>query len=426
MISQTISKLKGTVLFRGGIAALDQGMISLINLSVQVLLIKTVSKSEFGHYSIALSVIMYLMSFQNSVVNTPITVSLAGKNREEQQNYVSSIFSGQLLTLGLVSVLALFVTVILYYLGLSLDESFVIASLSIASFGILNREFLRSYFFAEEDAFKVLKLDFYYALLYAILIVLSFILYRISVPLVILFMGIASGFDSLILNKSFKFNFNLRTIKSAFAENWLISKWSLIGISVTHLQNYSYLYVISTFLGSNATAEVSASRLLLMPLGLITVGWGNVIRPYGAKLREQNQLKRFFKNLVISSALFPVLVFLLTILFLIFSDWFLNNIFTSDYKSVFKYLAYWSILTSVGFLRANASYGLQVIKKFKSLALLNAVTMVITVTLALLFINSYKIKGALVASIIGETLFAIVLWFNLYKAIFILDYKKND
>lgn len=71
----------------------------MINLGVQILLIKTVIKSEYGYYSIALSVIMYLMSFQNSVVNTPITVSIAGKTKEAKDKYISAIFSGQIIAL---------------------------------------------------------------------------------------------------------------------------------------------------------------------------------------------------------------------------------------------------------------------------------------------------------------------------------------
>jgi O-antigen/teichoic acid export membrane protein len=418
MFASAISKIRGTVFFRGGIAALDQGMLSVINLGVQILLIKTVAKSDFGYYSIALSVIMYLMSFQNAVVNTPITVSIASKTKEAKNLYVSSIFSGQLLSLGIISIVGLIVVSLLYLLGLSAEESFIAASLSLASFGILNREFLRSYFFAEEEPLRVLKLDFYYGIIYAVLIAISYVVFKISVPLIILFMGVASGFDSLILNKRFKFNFQFAHIKSAFLENWLISKWSLIGVTVTHLQNYAYLYVISTLLGSAATADVSASRLLLMPLGLITIGWGNVIRPYGSKLREQKQLKKFFKNLAISGLVFPLVVLIVTLIFFIFSDWFLHNLFTSDYKSVFDYLFYWATLTSIGFLRANASYGLQVVKKFKSLALFNAVTMLITVTLAFVLTNQFEIEGALMASITGELIFACILWYNLFKSIY--------
>lgn len=418
MFQNYSSKIKGTILYRGGIAAIDQGMLSLINLGVQVLLIKTVVKSEYGYYSLALSVIMYLMSFQNAVVNTPITVSIAGKTKEVKNKYISSIFSGQIIALIILGLAGLFIVFILYNFGLSTEESLIASSLCIGSFGVLNREFLRSYFFAEEEPIKVLKLDFYYAAIYSGLILMSYLLIGISVPLIIFFMGLASGFDSLILNKRLKFDFNLRSIKESYLENWQISKWSLIGITVTHLQGYSYLYVIGGLLNSNAVAEVSASRLLLLPVGLITNGWGNVIRPYGAKLREQNQLKKFFKNLVLAGVSFPMLILLISILLYFSSEFLLKNIFTKDYQTVFDYLFYWAVLFSVGFLRANASYGLQVVKRFKSLALFNGATMIITIILAFVLTIQFQIEGALMASIFGETLFAAILWYNLHSAIY--------
>ena len=423
MFQDKFSKIKGTVFFRGGIAAFDQGMISAINLGVQILLIKTVIKNDYGYYSVALAIIMYLMSFQNAVVNTPITVSIAGKTPEVKNKYISSIFSGQLLALGIASIAGLIVVFSLYSFGWSTGESLVAASLCLGSFGILNREFLRSYFFAEEEPIKVLKLDFYYGLIYAALIAVSYLVFKISIPLIIIFMGVAAGFDSLILNKRLKLNLNFTDIKAAYAENWLISKWSLIGVTVTHLQSYSYLYVIGALLGSTAMADVSASRLLLMPLGLITIGWGSVVRPYGSKLREQNQLKKFFRNLLLASSSFPVIILVITLVLYFSSDWLLNTVFTSDYESVFEYLFFWAILTAVGFFRANASYGLQVVKKFKSLALLNGFTMFITVALAFFLTNQFQIKGALVASIAGEVVFASILWYNLYNAIF---NKKNE
>ena len=223
-----------------------------------------------------------------------------------------------------------------------------------------------------------------------------------------------------------KFNFNLRNIKESYLENWQISKWSLIGITVTQLQGYSYLYVIGGLLGSNAVADVSASRLLLLPVGLITNGWGNVIRPYGAKLREQNQLKKFFKNLVLAGISFPIIILIVSIVLYYSSGILLKMVFTKDYQTVFDYLFYWAVLSSVGFLRANASYGLQVVKKFKSLALFNGVTMIITITLAFILTNQFQIKGALIASLCGEVLFATILWCNLYKAIYNTKQVIND
>lgn len=419
MFQILVQNIKQTVYFRGAIAAVDQGFISLINFGVQILLIKTVSKNEFGYYSLAMAIVMYFVSCQNAVVNTPITVSIAGKTNLEKSNYVSSLFSGQLFFLSTASILGLILILLIHNIGFNYEVLVIAASLCIGSFGILNREFLRSYYFAEELPVKVLKLDIYYGLLYASLIVISLLLYKISVPLIIVFMGLAAGFDSLILNKSFKFQFNLQDIKKAYLENWQISKWSLIGITATHLQSFSYLYVIGGLLGSAAMAEVSASRLLLMPLALIIIGWGRVIRPYGAKLREKGELKKFFKKLIFASVAYPILVLSLTGIIQIFSDTILKYLLNEQYKTVFDYLIFWGILGSVGFIKANANYGLQVMKKFKSLALFNTITMVITILFSFVLTSKYQIKGALLASLIGEIIFSSFLWFHLYNSIFI-------
>jgi O-antigen/teichoic acid export membrane protein len=413
-----LKKIKGTVFYRGGIAAIDHGFISLINFGVQILLIKSVTQAEFGFYSLAFSIIMYSMSFQNAVVNTPITVSLAGKTLGEKSIYVSSVFNGQLYSLFIICSLGALVSYTAHYFGLFNDYGILAASIFIGSFGILNREFLRSYFFAEEQPLRALKLDLFYGLLYIFLISITFLFFNLSVPLVLIFMGLAASFDSLILNKNFKYKFNFNDIKKAYLENWQISKWSLIGITVTHLQKFSYLYIIGSLLGSAAMAEVSASKLLLMPLGLFVNGWGNVVRPYGSKLRVQGRLKQFFRNLVIMSLAFLAIVFAITFALYILKGTILKYFFTVNYESIFDYLFFWAALTSIGFLQANASYGLQVIKKFKSLAFINAGTMIITVTMSFILTSNYQIKGALTASLIGTIAFASILWYLLYKSIF--------
>jgi len=424
MFNNSLSKINGTILFRGGIAAIDQGLLSAINLGVQILLINTVTKSDYGYYAIAFSIIMYMMSFQNAVVNTPITVSIASKTEDEINRYVSSVFSGQLIALAFIVIFGSVITSILYFFGLGEEESLIVASLCIGSFGILNREFLRAYFFAVEEPGRVLKLDFYYGVIYLGLICIAYLLFKINVPLIIIFMGFAAGFDSLILNKRFKFDFNFTNIKNSYNENWQMGKWSLLSVTLTHLQNYSYLYVIGALLGSAAMADVSASRLLLMPLGLLTIGWGNVVRPYGSKLREQNQLKKFFWNLVLAGLAFPVLVLLITLILYFSSDILLEYVFTKDYDTVFDYLFYWAILTSAQFLRLNANYGLQVIKKFRSIAKVNASAALFVILLTFILTLQYQIAGALIASLIGQLFFIVVLWYQLYAAIFKQERKK--
>ena len=47
--------------------------------------------------------------------------------------------------------------------------------------------------------------------------------------------------------------------------------------------------------------------------------------------------------------------------------------------------------------------------------------MIITVFLNFVLTAEYNIEGALIASIIGQLIFTIVLWYNLYIALFIKD-----
>lgn len=417
IINHYINKLKGTVFFRGGIAAIDQLILSITNMLVQIVLIKLVSKDEFGYYSIALSIIMFSMSFQNAVVNTPMTVTLASKNEVEKNEYTASLFLGQYRVLGLLAIIGILSYVIVKSLGSMNTEIALVLTLMIAVFGILNREFLRAYFFAEELPLKVLKIDIGYVLLYLFFIAICYFVYKISVPLVIIFMGLSAAFDSLVLNKNLSFKRYKHYIKRAYKENFEISKWALLGITVTHLQSFSYLYIIGYILGSAAVADVSASRLLLMPLGFLINGWGNVVRPYGAKLREQGRINEFFKKLVLMSLAFPVLVAIAVLLLFLFKDLLISLFFHKDYVGIYNYLIIWGVLFSVSFFAANASYGLQVVKKFKSLALLNGLTMIITIGLSFILTFNYKIYGALIASLTGSLTFAIILWVNLRTAI---------
>ncbi len=101
---------------------------------------------------------------------------------------------------------------------------------------------------------------------------------------------------------------NFEDVKQAYTETWELGRWSLLGITVTHFQTYSYQYLIAIMLGSLAVADNSASRLLLSPLLFMQAGWGSIIRPRGAKLREQNKLDKFFKELILASLIITILI----------------------------------------------------------------------------------------------------------------------
>ena len=415
---QIISKLiKSKVVGRTVVASFDQALNSATSFGITLLLLKYVSKVEFGYFSIVLTIITYITWIQNAIINTPLTVLLASKSSEEEIQFSSSLFRGQNIIVILFSIISVSISLFIYFFYDNDIIPLIIAAASFALIGILSRTYFRQLSYAQEQPKKALKQDALFTLFYAVFILISLLISYFNIVIVLVGMGVCNILVFTLYNVHESPKRSVKEIKAAYSESWKLGRWSLVGITVTHFQTYSYQYLIAIMLGSISVAENSASRLLISPLIFMQAGWGSIVRPRGAKLREQNQMHKFFKELIIASILIAVAISAYLILIYSASSFFKRYLFTDKYEESMDYVFYWGGVFVSQYITVNASYGLQVIKKFKDLALINVFTMIITVVLTYFFILDYQIKGALVASIIGESIFGVILWYFLYSYI---------
>jgi O-antigen/teichoic acid export membrane protein len=224
-------------------------------------------------------------------------------------------------------------------------------------------------------------------------------------------MGISSLLIGLLFLRGTDWRYQLRSIKKSYKENWNFGRWILFGVIVTHVQNYSYLYLMGALIGSEAVAEVSASKLLLRPLVLAMTGWRRIAVPHGARLREQNRLDLFVRQQLAACLIFIFIIAVYVILLLSFSDVLLRLLLTENYANSFNYTLTWSVIIAIQFTGLHAVNGLVVTKNFKIIAKANFVTMLISVGCAFFLIRSYGIEGGLIALVIGDALLALGLWY---------------
>jgi len=403
-----------SLIYKSGIASIDQAILSALNFLISVVLIKIVSKPEYGYYSIFFSIILFMASIQTAVINTPLAILLITKNGEEKKRYVGSLFYGQNLFLIPLAIVGIIGGIIAWYFNiLEPSLSAIIAAISIAFIGILCREYLRAFFFADDTPKTVLITDVLYVILVIILGSLAYIFSQLNVALLFFLMGLSSFLVGILFIKRNKWNYSRDDIKSSYSENWKYGKWALIGVTVTHIQTYSYLYLLGIIVSSAAVADVSAARLLLMPLILVQEGWSKVILPHGSKLREGNRLPRLLKEQIAISIIFVLIVMSLVFVLVFFKSTLLKIVLSAKYENSFDYIFYWGAVFAMGFITLNASFGLQVLKKFELISKINFFTMIITVLSAYFLIHAQDIKGGLIALLIGQTISAIILW-NFY------------
>jgi O-antigen/teichoic acid export membrane protein len=409
---------KTSLFIKISIASVDQAILSLVNFAISIILIKKLTMMEYGYYAIAFPISLFLISIQNALVNTPLAVLLVTKKGNSKPDYLGSLYHGQLLVIIPATVLSLAAIFLLYHSGLDRGMASVAGSVCVAGFGLLLREFMRACFFAEEIPERVLYLDFLYAIALACSMAFVLLFAQISVPTAFFIMGGCSLAVALLFSARQGWQFNWQAIKENNLENWKFGKWALAGVLVTHIQHYSYLYLLGAMLGSVAVAEVSAGRLLLMPLLLAQAGWCKIAIPHGSKLREQDRLSRLFKEQIVVSIFLVLAIalytYVLTMSFPLIQDLFL----TDKYEKSSELLWYWAAIMAMSFIALNASNGLQVLGQFRFISKVNFITMLITVGCAYTFIHSHAIKGGLTALLIGETALALFLWIHFRNMVF--------
>jgi O-antigen/teichoic acid export membrane protein len=418
------NNLKSSLIFKSAIASADQAMLSALNFLISIILIKTVSRIEYGYYSIGFSIILLVISLQNAIINAPLAVLLPQKKSICKGQYVSSLCFGQYIAILPAAALCLLISFLLMFHGFNATLISIVMSLCFAVFGILLREFLRSLFFAKQKAVQVLKLDLLYVSIFVASIAITFLLFPISAWKIIFLMGLSALIVGVFFCREIDRNLQFYHIKESYSENWQFGKWALLGVIVTHMQNYSYLYLLGSMIGSEAVADVSAARLLLMPMVFVQTGWHKVVVPHGSFLREQKRIELFFKQLIIVSVIVVIGISIYIAILFQFSDILQNYLLGEKYSTAFDYIFLWGIIFAVQFILGNAGSGLVVMKEFYVVTKFSLVSMPITIVCAYFLIERLSILGGLIALIIGATLLAVCLWVTFSKSVF--SKKSND
>jgi O-antigen/teichoic acid export membrane protein len=411
--------LKSSILPKSLIAAVDQATLSGLSFLISIILIKHVPKVEYGYYSIGFAILLFVVSVQQAIVSTPLAVLLVEKKDQEKKWYAGSLCYGQFIIIIPVVCLGLAATALLSYGRLNSTQTWVSASVCFAVIGLILREYLRSYLYAEEQPLEAFKIDAVYIFLVLSLIIPIYLFFTISVPAIFVITGINGIVIGLFFGRKQGWYYNKDSVRKSYSENWRYGKWALFGGFVTYISNYSYLYLLGALLGSSSIAEVQAARLLIMPMVLFRAGWMCIAVPHGSKLRELGQIKRFFKQQVIVCLIWMLIMAFYAVFLMSFAELLKNFLFTQKYLNSLDYFLYWVVVNIIGFVGSSASFGMQVTKKFDILSKINFLTMIVTLGSAFILISTFGIVGALTAQIIGASFSAAVQWFYFFKEVFL-------
>jgi O-antigen/teichoic acid export membrane protein len=397
----------------------DQGLISLSNLGISVLLIKLTGKESFGLYGIGFSIILLLVGVANAIITSQMAVWFPEK--PDKTKYCFAMLVGQCILFLLIWSVFAIVCLVGLFLGLVSHETMVFAFvISIVVMMATFHEFMRRYFYIALMPYRVLQIDVVNVLVIFSSLLVAFVLHiGLTHVAAVMIYGVAAlaagavGFLSTNLYRKVTFS----EVGCFLTESWVHGKWALGGVVVTWVQFQSYVAILSILASVSSVAEANAARLFLAPVGIISTGLGQVFFPRLAILRASGEHSRLIRmSRIILVFTISVICLIVLISFLI-KDYVLANYFPRGYENIGSFILLWAVVFLTQAVCTNASILLQIYKRFRVITVCNFYTSIVTVIATYLLIKLNGISGSIQAMVLGQIFLAMLLVreFNLEK-----------
>lgn len=380
----------------------SQGTLSLLNLFISILLLREQGVEQFGVYSLAFFLGLTCISFQNAVVNSPLSTEL---------NRVRPSSLGRLL--GFYNITNLFYCLIVMAVGwgTALIIGITPAVLILYLLALLMREFWKGVLYCLSDAVLVMWLDVLFAVLtsgvlvfmtpetvdQALLLIATMMW---SFGLVLLFRPVLRRFSGLLTS----WRFFLRHV-------WHKARWTLVGVLTTELHSRSYLFLSGSFFGTAAVGSLQSARIPFGPLSLMITAWSRFSRPLLSRWKLESQESRRLQYVWMSMGLFALMnLGFFGVLWLLW-DYALEFVFKELEDEVFGMVILWFVLTLFLHLRTLVSVYHQSNNDFRFVSMTGIQGLVVTLVFSSVIIALGDYRWMPLGLVLGEILMlGLLIW----------------
>ncbi|WP_338615853.1 hypothetical protein [Pigmentiphaga sp. CHJ604] len=257
---------------------IDQAWLSALNLALGLVLIRLATKEAYGIYAQLYVGALFVVSVSDSLIINPLTTRL---NNGDSANRLPMISASSALQGRLALALSTLAGLGALAIGISHQQTDALATgVAFGAYVYVNavREFRRGLRFLDHRPDLVLKTDLVYGFVLAALVAALVLADYVTLPSVMTALTLAciaaqAGRSRLPSPPQGE------ALRLLFQDIWRRGRLGLAGALASWVVNYSYLYAAALWLGVVATAELNASRLLLMPIMLGVVAWQRIALP---------------------------------------------------------------------------------------------------------------------------------------------------
>ena len=278
---------------KGGLAVLDQGLISGSNFVISVLLARWLVPEQYGAYAVALGINVLLFTVYQSLLLEPMSVFGGSSYRESLRGYLGSLF-----WIHVAASLCIFTA-----FGASAFVAKLLAPASVLPGALLGVTIASPFILFLGLARRSVYLQFsplrstIGSFVYSVsLLAALYGVFRggfLSPMTAFLLMGLASAVTAYYLWTHLRRTLPSRSVvppgvRESWGRHWRYGRWALAGSFVGWIPAYIYYPLLSSFGGMAHSGQLRALMNLTLPIEQMKGALGLLLIPYAARVQHMN------------------------------------------------------------------------------------------------------------------------------------------
>jgi len=385
-------------------AVVNQALLSAANFAIGLILIRRTTDAQYGYYILAASAILLLVSLQNAIFKPPLAIRMQRLAPAERDALIGGLYREQRRILPILGAITLVIATILWYAQV-LDTRtgpLVLATIAVA-LPIMHREYFRMVLFAHRRPHEVLRTDIFYVVL---MVAGVYVATLTPVPAVaaVVTSGIAAMVSGVLLSRTLCRAGPLNTTGAPGILRSIapIAMWSTAGATIHWTFSQGYIYLVAATLDVSAVAAIAATRMLMMPINLLSTGIGTLMLPLASGWLHEFGIALLLRRLCLfASGLATATLCYFTAVWLL-RDWIFAVVLRKEFAQRDELLVLWGAIFLVVVIRDQLAYMLTAQERFRVLSLLTLVSAVVSLASSYLGMLRYGVAGALVGLLLGE------------------------
>ncbi|HVY23298.1 MAG TPA: hypothetical protein VG962_08110 [Steroidobacteraceae bacterium] len=387
-------------------AILMQALLSGANLIVGMLLIRHTTNAQYGYYVLVSTAILLMTSIQNAYIQPSMVVKLtrAADDPQSRGDFVGSLHRDQVRLLPGLAAIAIAIALTARLMNwIDTTLLWIVIAGACAVTANLFREFFRMVLLAYRRPGDVVRGDALYVLVLIIGAVIAIQLPFAAAAMAGL-LAVAAIVGGGYQRRSLRANepWNPRAKSGALKSIYSVGVWAVIGAAIHWSFTQGYNYLVVGVLGVNDVAAIAATRILMMPVNLVSSGVSTFMFPTVAGWLKQHRVPVVLKRIYLFTSGLVVLALGYLLILWFMRDWIFTVVLRKHFEHRDELLILWSVICITMVLRDQLAYTLIAHTRFRQLSALAAVSAVIALSTSVIAMKLMGQPGALIGILSGE------------------------